>query len=220
MRETQVQSLGWEDPLEKGMKTYSSIPAWRILWAEEPHGYSPWGHRVGHHQVTNTQTVKGFGLVNEADVYLEFCCFFYDPMDVGTLISGSSTFLNPTCTSGSSQFMYSWSLAWRLLSITLLACKTNTILRQFEHSLVLPLFGVGMKTDIFQSCWPLLSFLNLLTYSVQFSGSVMSDYLRPHGLKHARPPHTHFPEVKYIPSVIGADDLLHKHWHQDRKSVV
>ena len=39
-------------------------------------------------------TVKGFGVVNEAelDVYLEFSCFFYDPTDVGSLISGSSAF--------------------------------------------------------------------------------------------------------------------------------
>ena len=37
-------------------------------------------------------TVKGFSIVNEADVFLHFPCFFYDPMDVGTLISGSSTF--------------------------------------------------------------------------------------------------------------------------------
>ena len=36
--ETQVQSLGWEDPLEKGMATHSSILAWRIPWAEEPSG--------------------------------------------------------------------------------------------------------------------------------------------------------------------------------------
>ena len=34
MWETQVQSLGWEDPLKKGMATYSSIPAWRIPWTE------------------------------------------------------------------------------------------------------------------------------------------------------------------------------------------
>ena len=34
--ETQVPSLGWEDPLEKGMETHSSILAWRIPWAEEP----------------------------------------------------------------------------------------------------------------------------------------------------------------------------------------
>jgi len=36
MQETWVQSLGWEDPLEKGMATYSSIFAWRIPWIEEP----------------------------------------------------------------------------------------------------------------------------------------------------------------------------------------
>ena len=36
MRDTWVQSLGWEDPLEKGMATHSSIPAWRIPWTEEP----------------------------------------------------------------------------------------------------------------------------------------------------------------------------------------
>ena len=36
MQETQVQSLGWEDPLEKGMATHSSILAWRIPWTEEP----------------------------------------------------------------------------------------------------------------------------------------------------------------------------------------
>ena len=35
MQETQVQSLGWEDPLEKGVATLSSILAWRIPWTEE-----------------------------------------------------------------------------------------------------------------------------------------------------------------------------------------
>ena len=38
MQETQVQSLGQEDPLEKGMATHSSILAWRIPWTEEPGG--------------------------------------------------------------------------------------------------------------------------------------------------------------------------------------
>ena len=38
MQETQVQSLGWEDPLEKEMVTYSSTLAWRIPRAEEPGG--------------------------------------------------------------------------------------------------------------------------------------------------------------------------------------
>ena len=41
MRETQVQSLGWKDPLEKGMATHSSILAWRIQWTTSLVGYSP-----------------------------------------------------------------------------------------------------------------------------------------------------------------------------------
>ena len=45
MQETWVQFLGREDPLEEGMATHSSIPAWRIPWTEEPVGYSPWGHK-------------------------------------------------------------------------------------------------------------------------------------------------------------------------------
>ena len=45
MRETQVQSLGREDPLEKDMATYSSIIACKIPWTKEPGRlYSPWGH--------------------------------------------------------------------------------------------------------------------------------------------------------------------------------
>ena len=38
MQETQILSLGWEDPLEKGMASHSSILVWRILWTEEPGG--------------------------------------------------------------------------------------------------------------------------------------------------------------------------------------
>ena len=41
--ETQVRSLGWEDPLEKGMATCSSILAWRIPWTEEPGGLQSTG---------------------------------------------------------------------------------------------------------------------------------------------------------------------------------
>ena len=49
MQETWVWSLGWEDPLEKGMATHSSILAWRISWTEEPGGLQSMGsHRVGH----------------------------------------------------------------------------------------------------------------------------------------------------------------------------
>ena len=38
MQETQVQSLGWEDPLEKGMATHSNILVWEIPWTEDPGG--------------------------------------------------------------------------------------------------------------------------------------------------------------------------------------
>ena len=99
-------------------------------------------------------TVKGFGVVKEAevDVFLELSHFFSDPTDVGNLISVPLPFLNPSGTSGNSQFMYCWSLAWRILSITLLACEMSAIVWEFEHSLALPFFGIGMKTDHFQSC--------------------------------------------------------------------
>ena len=44
-----VQSLDWEDPLEKGMATHSSILAWEIPWTKEPHGLQFMGlQRVGH----------------------------------------------------------------------------------------------------------------------------------------------------------------------------
>ena len=42
VQETGVQSLGWKDPLEKGMTTHPSILAWRIPWTEESDNYSPW----------------------------------------------------------------------------------------------------------------------------------------------------------------------------------
>ena len=49
MWETWVQSLGWEDPLEKGMAVHSSILAWKIPWTEEPDRLQSMGlPRVGH----------------------------------------------------------------------------------------------------------------------------------------------------------------------------
>ena len=50
MQKTQVWFLGWEDPLEKGMATYSSILAWRIPWTEKPGGLHP----IGYDWVTDT----------------------------------------------------------------------------------------------------------------------------------------------------------------------
>ena len=49
VQEAHIQSLGQEDPLEKGMATHSSILAWRIPWTEEPDGLQATGlQRVGH----------------------------------------------------------------------------------------------------------------------------------------------------------------------------
>ena len=54
MQETQLQSLVWEDPLEKGMATHSSILASRIPWTEEPGGLQSMGsQRVGHDRATS-----------------------------------------------------------------------------------------------------------------------------------------------------------------------
>ena len=62
MRATWVQSLGWEDPLEQGRATHSSILAWRIPWTEEPDRLQSMGlqsmgsQRVRHDYATNTFT--------------------------------------------------------------------------------------------------------------------------------------------------------------------
>ena len=99
-------------------------------------------------------TVKGFGVVNKAevDVFLEVSCFFNDPMDVGNLITGSSAF--------SKSILNMWKFSVHVLlkpclenfEHYLIACEMSAIVQQFEYSLVLPFLGIGMKTDLFQSC--------------------------------------------------------------------
>ena len=97
---------------------------------------------------------KVFGIVKKAhvDIFLKLSCFYCDPTDVGSLVSGSSDFSKFTLTSVSSQFIYCLCLSWRILMITLLVCEMLGIVRLLEHSLALPFIGTGMKTDIFQSC--------------------------------------------------------------------
>ena len=58
MKETWVQSLGWEDPLEKEKATHSGTLAWKIHWTEELVGYNPWGHTSWTPLVDQT-TYKG-----------------------------------------------------------------------------------------------------------------------------------------------------------------
>ena len=66
-------------------------------------------------------TVKGFGIVNETEVdaFLEFPCFFYDPTDIGNLISGSSAF--------SKSSLYIWKF--------LVHAVLKSSLKDFEHYL-------------------------------------------------------------------------------------
>ena len=64
-------------------------------------------------------TIKGFGVVTEAEVFLEFSCLFYDPSDVDNLISGSSAF--------SISSVYIWKFSVHIL--------LKSSLKDFEHYL-------------------------------------------------------------------------------------
>ena len=120
-------------------------------------------------------TVKGFGTVNkeEVDVFLELSCFFDDPADVGSLISGSSAFSKPSLN------------IWKFTVYVLL----KPGLENFEHYfasmwdecncvVVWAFFGIaflwGWNANWpFPVLWPLLSFPNLLTYWVQHFHSII-----------------------------------------------
>ena len=96
-------------------------------------------------------TVKGFSVVSkvEVDIFLELSRFFNDPADVGNLISGSTAF--------SKTRLNIWKFSVHVLlrpdlenfEHSLLACEMSAIVQYFEHSLTLPFFGIGMKTDLF-----------------------------------------------------------------------
>ena len=119
-------------------------------------------------------TVKGFGITNKADVFLELSCFFYDLVDVGNLISGSSAFSNSSLN------------IWKFTIHVLL----KSGLENFEHYfasmwgeyncvVVWAFFGIAFLWDWnenwpFPVLWPLLSFPNLLTYWVQHIDRIIS----------------------------------------------
>ena len=125
-------------------------------------------------------TVKGFGIVNKAeiDVFLELSCFFDDPTDVGSLISGSSTF-SKSCLN-----------IWKIMVHILLKFG----LENFEHyfasmwdqcncAVVWALFGIAFLRDWnenwpFPVLWPLLNFPNLLAYWVQHFHSIIFQDLK------------------------------------------
>ena len=76
MHKTQVQSLGWEDPLEEEMATHSSILAWNIPWIEEPGGLQSLGSKtVGHNWSDLAYTVLLLHMPHEYYMHL-FGIFF------------------------------------------------------------------------------------------------------------------------------------------------
>ena len=115
------------------------------------------------------QTVKGFSIVNEAevDVFLEFSFLFYDPTHICNLISGSSAF--------SKSSLHIWKFSVQVL--------LKPSLKNFEHYLasmwnecsfmvIWTFFGIAFLWDWnenwpFPVLWPLLSFPNLLAYWVE-----------------------------------------------------
>ena len=98
-------------------------------------------------QFVMIHAVKGFGIVNEAevDVFLQFSCFFYDPADAGNLISGSSAFSKSSLNILSSQFIYCWSQACRILNITLLVCEMSAVVGSLNILWHCPSLGLEWK---------------------------------------------------------------------------
>ena len=119
--------------------------------------------------------VKGFSIVNstEVDVFLESFCFFYDPMDVGNLTSGSSTF--------SKSSLYIWKFSVHvLLKSSLKGFEHYCVIMWNEHNCVIvwAFFGIAVLWDwnenfAFPVLWPLLSFPNFLAYWVQHFDNII-----------------------------------------------
>ena len=88
-------------------------------------------------------TVKGFGIFNKAevDIFSETLLLF--PWSRGVLAIWPLVplpFLKPAWTSGSSWFMYCWSLAWRILRITMLVCEMSAIVHKYPFFLFIYIF--------------------------------------------------------------------------------
>ena len=129
--------------------TVASWPEWRQISQEA--GQVVWYSHLFQNfpQFVVIHIVKGFVIVNkvEIDVFLELSCFFCDPTDVGNLISGSSAF--------SKTSFNIWKFTVHVL--------VKPGLENFQHyftsvwdecscAVVWAFFGIGMKTDLFQSC--------------------------------------------------------------------
>ena len=131
--------------------TAASWPACRFLRKQVRWSDIPISFRIFHSLLWSTQSKI---VVNEAevDVFLKFSCFFYDPVDVGNLISGSSAF--------SKSSLNIWKFSVHILLKRGLENLEHYFARVWDEcscawvwiSLTLPFFEIGMKTDLFQSC--------------------------------------------------------------------
>ena len=120
-------------------------------------------------------TVKGFGIVNKAEVaaFLELTCFLDDPTDVGNLISGSSAFSKHSLN------------IWKFMVCVLLKPSSEnfehyfaSVWDEYNGAVVWTFFGIAFLWDWnekwpFPVLWPLLSFPNLLAYWVQHFNSII-----------------------------------------------
>ena len=106
--------------------TAASWPAHRFLRKQVRWPGTPISLRIFQFIV-----IKGFGIVNKAEVdaFLKLSCFLMIQQMFAIWSLVPLPFLNPAWTSGSSRFTYCWSLSWRILSITLLACEMTAIVQ-------------------------------------------------------------------------------------------
>ena len=153
--------------------TVASCLAYRFLrrqvrWSDIPISWRIFQFVVIH-------TVKGFSIVNEADVFLEFSCFFNDPTDVSKLIFGFSAF--------SKSSLYIWKFSVQELVKPSLKDFENYLAGMWsEHNcrVVWAFFGITFLWDwnenwYFPVLWLLMSFqyVNMLTYWVQHLNSII-----------------------------------------------
>ena len=75
MQEAWVQSLGWEDPMEKGLATHSSILAWSISWTEEPGGLQSVGSQKSR---TNTSTFQSLSITDSETKRINYILKSFD----------------------------------------------------------------------------------------------------------------------------------------------
>ena len=158
--------------------TVTSWPAYRFLRKQVRWSGIPISLRI--FQFVVIHTVKGFSIVNEADVdvFLELSCFFDDPADVGNLISGSSAF------SKSSLNIWKFSVHVLLkLSLENFKHYFISVWDVWNCAIVWTFFGVAFLWDWnenrpFPVLWSLLSFPNLLAYWVQHSHSIIFQDLK------------------------------------------